>query len=195
MFGGRMMVNFGSSAYKSSQADSSWRKVRLQKSGEPFPKFYDSYWKGRLSSEDPCRTLKGWPLKPGRTGGINKRLGSRSNPPENILYTTMRSPRRRRLRKECRPSRRSLSSYGSRRKPFTSLVSNRWIFSNQSGLEKRYGEQACITNWTCNKGGQTWTQIAQRTAALSWTIYDGWRSRRKCLWERPGVLFKIWVVL
>ncbi len=32
-----------------------------------------------------CRTLKGWRLKPGKTGGIKKRLGSGSNPPENIF--------------------------------------------------------------------------------------------------------------
>ncbi len=56
----------------------------------------------------------------------------------------MRSPRRRRLRKGCRPSRRSRSSYGSRLKPFTSLEANRWISSKQSASATRRGEQACV---------------------------------------------------
>ncbi len=45
------------------------------------------------------------------------RLGSKSNSPENILYAAMRSSRVRRLFKDCRPSPRSRSSYGSRRNP------------------------------------------------------------------------------
>ncbi len=72
-----------------------------------------------------------------------QRLGEKSNPPENMLYTAMRSPRRRRLCKECQPSRRSRSLYGSRWKPFLNLVSNRWICSKQSALSTRFGKQAC----------------------------------------------------
>ncbi len=60
---------------------------------------------------------------------------------ENILYTTMRSPRRRRLRKECRPRGRSRSSYGTRWKPFTGLVTNR---SRQSASATRFGGPFCI---------------------------------------------------
>ncbi len=100
----------------------------------------------------PCRNLKGWPLKPGRTGGIKNRLGLRSYPPEDILYSTMRSPLRRRLRKECKPSRRSRSSYSSRPKHFTSLVANRWICSKQWASTTRFGEQACMAN---SKWGRT----------------------------------------
>ncbi len=44
-------------------------------------------------------------LKTGRTGE-KKILGSRSNPPENIMYAVIRSPRRRCLFTECRLSRR-----------------------------------------------------------------------------------------
>ncbi len=51
-----------------------------------------------------------------------RRLTSRSYPPEISLYAAMRSPRRRRLFKNYRPSRRSRFPHGSRRKPFTSLV-------------------------------------------------------------------------
>ncbi len=47
--------------------------------------------------------------QPGHTGGIKKWLGSRSNPRENTLYAAWRSPPRRGLFEECRPSRRSRS--------------------------------------------------------------------------------------
>ncbi len=107
------------------------------RSGELVPIFYDSYWKGRLSS-------KASTLEPGRTDGTKKRLGSRSDPPENTLYAPMSSPRVRRLCQECRLSRRSRSSYGSRRKTFTSLIVNRWTCSKQSASAPRFGEQACI---------------------------------------------------
>ncbi len=137
--------NYGTSAKSSSHAESSCRLkeftegavtigVRSQYSTMRIEKGY-FLRRCRLGS---CRTLKGWPLKPGRTGGIKKRLGSRSSPPENILYTNMRSPRRR------RPSQHSRSTYDSRRKPFTSLVANRWVCSRQLASTTRFGEQACI---------------------------------------------------
>ncbi len=56
-----------------------------------------------------CRSLK---------GGDPLSLASRDCGPDPIL-------RRRCLFRECRPSRRSRSSYGSRWKPFTSLEANR----------------------------------------------------------------------
>ncbi len=57
--------------------------------------------------------------------GMKMRLGSRSNPPENTLHALVRSPRVRRLLKECGPCRRSRSSYVSWRKPLASLIVNR----------------------------------------------------------------------
>ncbi len=81
-----------------------------------------------------------------------RRLGSTSNPPENILYITMRSPRRWHRRMACRPSRRSCSSYGSWRKPLTRLVAIRWICSRQSASATRFSEQACKA---CSRWGRT----------------------------------------
>ncbi len=100
--------------------------------------FLRRHWLG------PCRTLKGWPLKPGRTGVIYKRPGSRSYPPENSLHTAISPPRSWRLCKECKPSRRSGFLNGSRRNTFTSLGANRWISTKQSASPSRFGEQACI---------------------------------------------------
>ncbi len=85
-----------------------------------------------LSSKAPTMTLQNFERMTPQAGPHlrNKtRQGSRSRPLGNILYTTMRSPRRRRLRKKSRPSRRSRSSNDSRRKHFTSLVANRWVRS------------------------------------------------------------------
>ncbi len=129
----RRTENHGTPANSSSHAESIWRLKELTEGvGSLFQYFATRIEKDnflRRRRLEPCRTLKGWPLKPGRTGGIKKRSGSRSNPPNSTLFTTMRSPRRRRLCKECRPSRSSRPLYGSRRKPFTSLVANRFICS------------------------------------------------------------------
>ncbi len=118
------------------------------------------------------------------------RLGSRINPPENILYTTMRSPRRRRLRKECRLSRRSHSSYGNRRKFFRSLVAKRWICSKQSVSETRFDEQACIaySRWGQTNVFERETNVEtdnlvnNRLTIVLWRqpLCNGWRVRRNC---------------
>ncbi len=62
-----------------------------------------------------------------------KRLGSRPNPPKNKLYVAMRTLRRRRLFRECRPRRRNLLH-----RSFTSLVANRWNCSKQSTSLTRF---------------------------------------------------------
>ncbi len=80
-------------------------------------------------------------LKPGRTSGIKKRMGSRSNSKVNILYAARISLQRRMLLRERRPSRRICSAYGRWQKPITRLVANRWICSKQS---TRFGEPACV---------------------------------------------------
>ncbi len=54
---------------------------------------------------------------------------------ENFTYFLLR---------EYSSSRRNLSSYGRRRKPFTSLVVNRWIPPKQSASEVRFGEHGCV---------------------------------------------------
>ncbi len=77
-----------------------------------------------------------WRLKEVTEGVITLEVvspRSRLNPPANTLYAALRSPRRRHLFKECTPSRRSRSSYDSRRKPLTSFA-NRWIRSKLTGL-------------------------------------------------------------
>ncbi len=76
----------------------------------------------------PCGTLKGRPLKPGRTDTITKRLGSRSIPSENRLF------------KECKVSRHSRSPFDTWQKPFLNLVANRWICSKQSVSSRRWNK-------------------------------------------------------
>ncbi len=58
-----------------------------------------------------------------------------------VLFAAIRYPRRRRLFRECRPSRRGLSSYGTRWNPFMSLDVNCCIRSKQSALTIQFGEQ------------------------------------------------------
>ncbi len=84
--------NRGTSANKSSHVESRWCLSELTEGAvtiEVVSLFQD--FTTRIEKDNfrgkrrlgPCVTLKGWPLKPGRTSGIKKRLGSRSNPPEN----------------------------------------------------------------------------------------------------------------
>ncbi len=146
--GVRRIGNYRISANISSHAELSWRLNQLTEGAFTILKWEVQYFITRIERDNflrrrrlgLCRTLKGWPLTPGRTGGIKKRLGSRSNPQENTLHTAMRSPRRRRLFYECRHSH---SSCGRWWKPFTSLVANLWICSKQSASATRFGEQAC----------------------------------------------------
>ncbi len=116
--------NHGTSANKSSYVESSFEIRRS---------WVDSYWGEHLSSKAMTRTLQNfermtsqaWPHWRNEKRG----WGSRPNPP--AINAAMRSPRRGRLFEECRSSRRSRSSWGSQRKPFTSLVAKRWICSKQ----------------------------------------------------------------
>ncbi len=92
--GNKRTGNYGTSANSSSHAKSSWRLKEVTEGlvtvevGSLFQYFTTSVEKDdflRRRRLWPCRTLKGWPPKPGRTRGIKKRLVSRSNPPENIF--------------------------------------------------------------------------------------------------------------
>ncbi len=91
----RSMGNQGTSASSSSRAESSWCLNEMTEGaitievGSLFQYFTTRFEKDdflRRRRLGPCRALKGCPLKPGRTAGIKKGLGPRSNPPENILY-------------------------------------------------------------------------------------------------------------
>ncbi len=119
----------------------------------------------------------------------------------------MRSSRRRCLRKECRPSRRSRSSYNSRWKPFTSLVANRWNCSKQMASVTRFGEQACITfsrwgrTYEFLKGskrgyGQFSKRPPQTASVLLWRqpLCNGWRVKRNCFMS-PGLYQRLQPVL
>ncbi len=117
--GERRMENHGISAHSSTHSDG---RGSTNRNGEPVPILNDSYWIGRLFSRAQTRTLQNykwltsqvWPHWRNK-----KRQGSRSNPciVWGYAVSTKATPV-----KECRPSRRNRSSYGSRRDPFTSIV-------------------------------------------------------------------------
>ncbi len=95
--------NNRTSASSSPHAESSWRLKEFAEGAVTIGMVsLFQYFTTRVEKDaflrrrrlGPCRTFRGWPLKPGRTGGIKKRLESRSYPPETIFYTTMRSSRR-----------------------------------------------------------------------------------------------------
>ncbi len=77
--------------------------------------------------------------------------GSRSNPPNSTSFMAKRQ-------------RRSGSLLSSRRKPFTSLVANRWILCKQSSSTIRFGEHVSIAY---SKGGGKRAGIVQRKTTLS----------------------------
>ncbi len=145
-WGDRGIGNHGTSANSSSHT---WHLNELMEGavtlevGSLF-----QYFTTRIERDDvlrrrrlrPCRILQGCPLKPCHTDGIKKRPGPRSNSPENTLRAVMRSRRKRGQCRGHRPRRRSRSLYGSRRKPTTSLVANRWICAKQSASATRFGE-------------------------------------------------------
>ncbi len=150
--GNRRTGKYGTSARRVKLAlEGIYERSGYNRCGEPVPVFYNSFWKGRLG---PCRNLKWSPLKPGRSGGIKKMLGSRSNPPVNILFTTMRSPWRWPLRKECRPCRCSRSSYGSRRKLFTV-----WDTASLQGQLTAQMQQALLLNVRSNPKTKSLTAV------------------------------------
>ncbi len=116
----RWTGNRGTSACSSYHAKSSWRLKELTEgavtivAGSLFQYFTTRIEKDcflRRRRLGPCSMSKGLPLNPGCSDGIKKILESRSNLSENTMYMVMKSLRRRRLRKECRPSGRSRSLY------------------------------------------------------------------------------------
>ncbi len=94
---------------------------------------------GPMRRKGPCRTRKGWRLKLGHADEIKNR--SRSNPPENTLYVSMRSPWVQPLLKECRPSHRRRALFQSRWKPLKSVREYGLIRSKQSASAARFGEK------------------------------------------------------
>ncbi len=77
----------------------------------------------------PCCNLYVCPLSPDRGGWRKQSDGLRSTLPLKILKTRMRSGRRRLCSSEKRLSWRSLSSYGTCRRPLTSRFARRWTLS------------------------------------------------------------------
>ncbi len=137
----RRTGNHETSSTSSSHAESSWRLAELTEGlvriamGSLFPYSTIGNEKDDFLRRRRLRALQNFERMTSQARQYwrnKKQAGVQILSPENTSYTAMMSPWRRRLCKECKPSRRSRSSYGSRQKPISNLVAKRWICSKQT---------------------------------------------------------------